>query len=73
MERRFFFYLFIFLKKGLPFIGKEDHQNFKERKVAAHRIIYGNFHTKGGILGWSEGGGRNVYWERREIHRKQGG
>ena len=20
-----------------------------------------------------KGGGRNVYWERREIHRKQGG
>ena len=45
----FFIYLF-FLKKGLPSIWKEDHQNFKERKVAAHRIIYGNFHTKGGIL-----------------------
>ena len=24
---------FIFLKNGLPFIWKEDHQNFRERKV----------------------------------------
>ena len=31
MERRFF----IFLKKGLPSIWKEDHQNFRERKVTS--------------------------------------
>ena len=58
MERRFFFYLFIFLKKGLPFIGKEDHQNFKERKVAAHRIIFLLFiffSKKGAAIYW-EGG-----------------
>ena len=65
-KKIFLLFIFFFLKKGLPFIGKEDHQNFKERKVAAHRIIYGNFHTKGGILGWSEGE-RSTYWRMGEF------
>ena len=68
--KKIFFYLF-FLKKGLPSIWKEDHQNFKERKVAAHRIIYGNFHTKGGILWWS-GVKRSTRREISEGGREKG-
>ena len=67
------------MRKRLPSIWRDDHQNFRERKViaalfykvtstmhirktkekeevAAHRRIYGNFHTK------------RIFLERRNLH-----